>query len=202
LCGLLGAGGLTMAAVRALRPVGADVGMTQVVRAVLDDDVPQGGNPRGDLTMAVFTDYNCSACRIAHPEMMAAVEADGGVRLRYFDWPIFGDASREAARFAIAADRQGLYPQVHAALLSGGRADAGMARAALEAAGGDAALQAQTVQDDAARIEGRLSRNAFHAFSLGLGGTPGHLIGPVLVRGAVGAWDFGRAFAQARSASA
>jgi protein-disulfide isomerase len=168
---------------------------------VLAEARPTAGNPDGDVTLAVFTDYNCGACRKAHPAMMEAVAADGGVRLRFFDWPIFGDASRAAARAAIAADVQGLYAQVHGMLMGAGAADGAAAEAAVQAAGGDVAMLRQTLADEAGRIEGALSRNAFHAFSLGLGGTPGHLIGPILVRGAVSAGTFGRAIRQARAAA-
>jgi len=197
--GFLGAGGLGMLALRALRPVGMEVGLTPVVRAALAEVRPIAGNPRGDVTLAVFTDYNCAACRTAHPDMMEAVTADGGVVVRHFDWPIFGDASREAARTAVAADRQGLYPPVHAALMQGGRADGPAAETALEAAGGDVGLLRRTLAAEGALIDGLLARNAFHAFSLGLGGTPGHLVGPILVRGAVPVRDFRRAIRQARA---
>ncbi|MBS3961403.1 MAG: thioredoxin domain-containing protein [Sandarakinorhabdus sp.] len=199
--GFLGAGGLGMLAVRNMRPVGVEVGKTPVVRAVLAEERPLAGNPLGDVTLAVFTDYNCAACRRAHPAMMEAVTADGGVLVRHFDWPIFGEASRAAARAAVAADAQGLYPAVHAALMQGGRADETAAEAALKKAGGDPDLLRRTLADEGARIEGLLARNAFHAFSLGLGGTPGHLVGPVLVRGAVPARDFRRAIRRARELS-
>lgn len=197
--GLLGAGGAGMVAIRALRPVGVEVGRTPVTSAVLADPAPTGGNPDGDVTLAVFTDYNCPACRRAHPEMLAAVAADGGVRLLYLDWPIFGPDSEDSARAAIASDAQGLYPQVHSRLMQGGRSDAGAAEAAVEAAGGTVAKLHETLTRDRTRIDGRLTRHAFLAFSLGLQGTPGHLVGTVLVQGAVSERDFGRAIRRARA---
>lgn len=199
--GLLGAGGLGMGLVRTFRPVGADLGMTAVVRAVLAEARPVAGNPEGNLTLAVFTDYNCAACRKAHPAMMEAVAADGMVAVHHFDWPIFGADSRAAARAAVACDEQGQYAAVHGALMRGGRADGAAAEAALAAAGGDVQLLRETLARNGAHIDGLLARNAFHAFSLGLGGTPGHLIGPVLLRGAAPARDFRRAFARARAFS-
>ncbi len=198
--GLLGAGALAGVAARRLEPVGIETGWTPVVRAAHAEPVPTAGNPAGDVRLSVFTDYNCPACRKAHGPMMEAAEADGGVVIAFHDWPVFGDASRAAARAAIAADEQGLYLPVHAALMAGGRADAGAAEAALEAAGGDVSRLRQTLEREAARIDGQLSRSAFHAFALGLGGTPGHLIGPILVRGTVSERDFGRAIRRARKA--
>jgi protein-disulfide isomerase len=198
LAGMLGAGGAVLLATRALRPVGEPLAPSPTLEAAFTEVRPEAGAPRADLVMLVFTDYNCGACRKAHPEMMAAVEADGAVRLRFLDWPIFGDDSRSAARAAIAAAGQGLYPEVHAQLMQGGRADGAAAETAVTAAGGSADLLRATLARDSAAIEGQLARNAFHAFSLGLGGTPAHLAGRLLLRGTATEREFRRAFAQAR----
>jgi protein-disulfide isomerase len=199
--GLLGAGGLALLAARAARPVGIEAGLTPVVRAARAEPGPEAGNPEGDLLFLVFTDFNCGACRRAHPEMMAAVAADGGVRLRFLDWPIFGADSKAAARIAIAADAQGLYLPVHAALMAGPRADAAAAEAALAAAGGDVARLRQTLANEGAAIDARLARHRAHAFALGLGGTPGHLVGTLLVRGGQSQRVFARAIRQARESA-
>jgi protein-disulfide isomerase len=198
LAGLLGAGGAFLLASRAFRPVGDPLGPSPTLEAAFAEVRPEGGARSGDLVMLVFTDYNCGACRIAHTDMMAAVEADGAVRLRFLDWPVFGDDSRAAARGAIASAAQGLYLKVHAQLMQGGRADGAAAEAAVEAAGGSIARLHATLARDGAAIEGQLARNAFHAFSLGLGGTPGHVIGRLLLRGAASEREFRRAFARSR----
>ena len=198
--GMLGAGALGMALFRRAQPVGIVVAESPVLAAARAEPGPEAGNPNGDVTMLVFSDFNCGACRIAHPDMLQAVAADGHVKLRYLDWPIFGDDSRAAARGAIAAAAQGLYQPVHTALMQGGRADGAAAEAALEAAGGDVARLRATLETDGARIDGQISRNTHHAFALGLGGTPGHLIDRVLVRGAVSTADFRRAIERARKA--
>lgn len=197
--GLLGAAGLGAALMRRAQPVGTVLEQTPVVRQAMSATGPEAGNAGGDITLILFTDYNCGACRVAHPAMMAAVEQDGGVKLRFLDWPIFGDDSRAAARIALAAEPQGLYPRLHAALMQGGRADARSAEAALAELGGDVAAMQAVLSREGPRIDGQLSRNAVHAFGLGLGGTPGHLIGRVLVRGAVPERDFRRAIDRARA---
>jgi protein-disulfide isomerase len=196
--GLLGMGGAALLAARLSKPVGVDAGLTPVVRAAQAEPGPEAGNPQGDVLFLAFSDFNCGACRTAHPAMMAAVEADGGVRLRFLDWPIFGNESREAARAAIAADAQGKYLAVHSALMAGGRADAERAEAALAAAGGDVKALRATLAATGGQIDEQLARHRLHAFALGLGGTPGHLVGTVLVRGAVSERDFGRAIRRAR----
>lgn len=188
-------------ALRRTRPVGTLLPDSPVVAAALAQAAPAAGNPDGDLPMLLFSDFNCAVCRTTHRDLMQAVATDGNVRLKFLDWPIFGADSHAAARIAIAADAQGLYLPVHDRLMAGGRADAGTARSAVAAAGGDLGWLDQTLRDSGARIEGRLSRNAVHAFGLGLPGTPGFLVGRVRVLGRTSAREFRRAFAQARRAA-
>jgi protein-disulfide isomerase len=199
LAAMLGAGGAALIAVRTTRPVGIVLEPSPVLDAAWAEQRPETGPADADLKLLVFTDYNCGACRMAHPDMMAAARADGRVSIRFFDWPIFGDDSRAAALGALAAARQGLYLPVHSGLMAGGRADGQSAEAALEAAGGNVAAYREALAQRSPEFEGQLARNAFHAFALGLGGTPGHLIGRVLVRGAVPERGFRRAFEQARA---
>lgn len=198
--GFLAAGAAASIAVRRSRPPGTIAGWTPVVKAAHAEPAPVAGNPAGDLSLLLFTDFNCGACRRAHGPMMAAIEADGGVQLKFLDWPIFGADSRAAALVAQAADAQGLTAAVHAAMMTGARADGARAEAALVAAGGDAEALRATLADEAPRLVARLSRYAFHAFSLGLAGTPGHLIGPLLLAGAADERGFRRAFERAREA--
>lgn len=197
--GLLAAGAGGAYAVRRLRPPGTLAGWTPVVRAAHAEPAPVGGNPDGDLSVLLFTDFNCGACRLAHGPLMAAIAADGGVRLAFMDWPIFGADSRAAALVAQAADTQGLTAAVHAAMMQGPRADGPGAEAALVAAGGDLPALRAVLADDTPKLMARLSRYAFHAFSLGLPGTPGHLVGPLLLPGAQDERGFRRAFERARS---
>ncbi len=199
LAGLVGAAGAATLVVRTSRPAWTHLPLSPTLAAALAQEGPEAGNPGGDLLVLVFTDYNCPACRRAHPHMMAAVRADTGVRLRFLDWPVLGADSRAAARAALAADAQGLYLPVHTALMQGGRADRLAAEAALVEAGGNLAALRSTLKAQGPAIEGRLSRNAFQAFSLGLKGTPSHLAGRLLIEGAATERTFRRAFTAARA---
>src|SRR3546814_14851423 len=60
-----------------------------------------------DLTLVVFTDYQCPFCRQMHPRLTALAKEDGNVRIVFKDWAIFGEPSVEAARRALAARYQG-----------------------------------------------------------------------------------------------
>lgn len=198
LAGLLGAAGGGLVIARALRKPWTELPPSPTVEAAISEAGPETGNRQGDVTLVVFTDFNCPACRRAHPEMMAAVKADGGVRLLFRDWPVFGADSRAAARVALAAGAQGLYVPVHTRLMQGGRADAKAAEAALVATGGDLSKLRTTLAAEGPAIDGQLSRNAFHAFSLGLKGTPSHLVGRLLLEGAASEATFRRAMEAAR----
>lgn len=58
-------------------------------------------------TVAEFFDYNCVHCRNTLPAFKAFYEMHrGDTRFAFIDFPIFGAASNEAARAAVAARRQ------------------------------------------------------------------------------------------------
>lgn len=61
-----------------------------------------GGNPDGDITLVEFLDYRCGYCRRAHPEVAKLLNSDGNIRLIVKEFPILGDQSVLASRFAIA----------------------------------------------------------------------------------------------------
>ena len=61
-----------------------------------------GGNPEGDITVVEFIDYRCGYCRKAHTEVGQLIESDGDIRYIVKEFPILGDQSVIAARFAIA----------------------------------------------------------------------------------------------------
>jgi len=62
----------------------------------------EGGNPDGDITLVEFIDYRCGYCRKAHGEVAELVETDGNIRIIVKEFPILGEASVLASRFAIA----------------------------------------------------------------------------------------------------
>ncbi|MBA2920262.1 thioredoxin domain-containing protein [Sphingomonas sp. MAH-20] len=199
LAALVTGGTLVTTLLRMNRPIGVNVSGVPSADAVRSDrSSPLRNNPAADLSLIVFTDYRCPACRAAHPAMERAVAKDGRVRIIYKDWPIFGPLSERAAQVAIASDLQHIYPLVHDRLMTERANDDDALRAAVEGASGDwNRLQADLARDRS-RIAAQLARNSWQAFTLGLGGTPGYLIGPILVRGALNEREFRRAFREAR----
>ena len=61
-----------------------------------------GGNPDGDITLVEFLDYRCGFCKRAHGEVAKLLEADGNIRLIVKEFPILGEQSLLASRFAVA----------------------------------------------------------------------------------------------------
>ena len=61
-----------------------------------------GGNPDGDITLVEFLDYRCGFCKRAHGEVAKLLESDGNIRLIVKEFPILGEQSLLASRFAVA----------------------------------------------------------------------------------------------------
>ncbi len=76
------------------------------------------GNPKGNVTMVEFMDYNCGWCKKSVKEVQALVEQDKNVRVVLKEFPIFGAGSEYAAKAAMAAVKQGKYWQLHQALFA------------------------------------------------------------------------------------
>jgi protein-disulfide isomerase len=159
---------------------------------------PVGGNPAGDVTVLVFSDYACSICRISDPELEQAAKADGAVRIVYRPWPVFGPPSERAARIALASAPQGVFPEVNARLLEGRGLSEADLRRAVEDAGGDFVRAEQELAVSLEAIDAQLSANHKAAFRLSLKGTPAYLVGPYLLRGKANSRMFTRAFELAR----
>ena len=71
--------------------------------AIFDDGYSfVGGNPDGDITLVEFLDYKCGYCKRAHGEVAKLLESDGNIRLIVKEFPILGEQSLLASRFAIS----------------------------------------------------------------------------------------------------
>lgn len=145
-----------------------------------DPEAPETGNPKGDVTIVDFTDYNCPFCKKAEPDLLRAVNEDGKVRLVYKDWPILTKASVYGAHLALAAKYQGKYDVAHHALMSipGAKIPEARMLEAVQASGVDMNRLNADLNTNSAQISALLQRNLDQANALGLQGTPTYLIGP------------------------
>lgn len=175
---------------------------TPVIARVLDDRAsPRIGARAPDVIVVVFTDYQCPVCKRTDIALDRLVSDDPGVQVIYKDWPILGPASVEAAQVALAARMQGRYVATHRGLMAhGGRLDSAAIRKVAEQAGVDWTRLDADRRANAKVIETMLARNGGQAWSLGLAGSPGYLVGPYLIQGGLDDRALRRAVARARKA--
>jgi protein-disulfide isomerase len=156
----------------------------------------EAGNPKGDVTIVEFTDYNCGFCRASVPDVQRLLKSDGHIRLVYRELPILSQSSRDAALWALAAARQGKHKAFHDALFAGGRADAANIEAAARKAGLDiAAARAFAASPQASQ---EIERNLAFMQQIGFNGTPTFIIGDQILEGALGYEALKRAVEKAR----
>ncbi|MEO0772012.1 MAG: DsbA family protein [Pseudomonadota bacterium] len=101
----------------------ADEGLVSIHADELFNDTHSwvGGNPEGDITLVEFIDYRCGFCRRAAPDVEELVSSDGNIRIIVKEFPILGEQSLTASRFAISALQTAgddAYKAVHDALLA------------------------------------------------------------------------------------
>lgn len=147
-------------------------------------DTPVLGNPDGDVTLVEFLDYNCGYCRRVFPDVMALADSDGEVRILMKEFPILGPGSQYASQAALAARKQGLYTELHIALMN---ANGQLNENSVLAIARDIGLDVERLREDMndPAIEAVLQRNHTLARRLGINGTPGFIVGEEIVRGAV-----------------
>jgi len=156
------------------------------VEALLfDPAAPTGGNPKGDVTIVTFFDYNCGYCKKASPALSKLVKDDGNIRLVYKDWPILAETSVVGAQMALAAKYQGKYEAAHKALMELRGLSSANIGAALKDAGIDTARLSADLKSKGPEIAALMKRNHDQANALELPGTPVYLIGPYKVAAAL-----------------
>ena len=144
-----------------------------------------GGNPDGDLTIVEFIDYRCGYCRSIAPQVDKVVAEDGNIRLILKEFPILGQESDLASRYAIAVKQLAggdSYKTVHDKLyemrgavtiesLNGLSQELGL--------DADAIVQRMNTEEVSAEIR----KNRQLAEKMQIMGTPTFVIGPELLRG-------------------
>ncbi|WP_241491943.1 DsbA family protein [Sphingomonas endophytica] len=150
------------------------------------------GNPKGDVTLVEYYDYNCGFCRASLPTIEKLVAADKNLRVVFKELPVLADSSRTAARASLTAAAQGRFKAFHDALYAAGPvSDATIAQAA-RASGVDLAKAP-------ADIDAVIRDNLETAAKLGVTGTPAWVVGDQLLSGALPLDRLQEAVAKARA---
>ncbi len=146
------------------------------------------GNPKGNVTLVEFFDYNCGFCKRAMNDKIALIERDPNLKVVLKELPVLGAPSVEAARVAIAVRMQDetgkKYLEFHRNLLAQRRADRETALAVAR----DLMMDMPRIERDLGSDEVRLSleETSRLARALGISGTPSYVVGERVVAGAVG----------------
>jgi len=165
-----------------------------------DPEIPALGNPKGNLTVVEYFDYQCPYCKKMAPELAQLVREDGNIRLVLKDWPVFGAISTAAAELALAAKYQGKYAQAHDALIGADtKLTAARISELLAEAGVDVSLATNDLKAHQKTIDDLLARNDAQAQAFGFRGTPGFIVGTFRVPGVVEMKVFKQIVADART---
>jgi protein-disulfide isomerase len=133
------------------------------------------GNPKGDVTIVEFFDYNCGWCKKSVTEMQSLVGTDKKIRVVMKEFPIFGEGSEYAAKAALASVKQGKYWQFHQALFAApSKVTPQVVDQIAQEQGLDLAKLKSDMKDPA--ILATMQKNQLLAQSLAINGTPGFVI--------------------------
>ena len=148
-----------------------------------DPDSPVAGNPKGDVTIVVFFDYDCGYCKLTLPRLQTLLSKDHSIKLVYKEYPILGPQSQVAAQAALAAYRQGKYDAFHNGLLQSEQSSDDAIKRVSDRLG----LNYATLQKDMAdpKLNEALARNLRLASALDINGTPAFIVGQQIIPGAI-----------------
>ncbi len=156
------------------------------------------GNPKGDVTLTEFFDYNCGYCRASVADVARLLKEDKQLRVVYRELPVLGAQSDAAALVSLALARNA--PQWHAfhnaVYATGGAEDKQLTIAAHEAG----LIRPVSTATKATDLRFEINANLTLAQQLRITGTPSWVIGNKLLSGAVGYDDLKAAIAEARAA--
>ena len=144
-----------------------------------------GGNPDGDLTIVEFIDYRCGYCRRVAPEVDEVVAKDGNIKLILKEFPILGQESDLASRYAIAVKQLAggdAYKTVHDKLYAMRGA---VTIESLNAISNELGLDADAIVQrmNTEEVSAEIRKNRQLAEKMQIMGTPTFVIGPELLRG-------------------
>ena len=143
-----------------------------IFRSNLD---PVVGNPKGNVVMVEFMDYNCGWCKRSVGEVTQLLKTDKDIKVLFKEFPIFGPDSEYAAKAALAANRQGKYWELHKALYAvEGHVNAAVVDDVATRLGVDLARMKKDMEDPV--ITKQIDNNHGLGQLLALTGTPAFII--------------------------
>lgn len=143
------------------------------------------GNPKGDVTLVEFFDYNCGFCKRALGDIDKLLHADPGLRLVIKEFPVLGRGSVEASQISAQLITHPRFSEFHNKLLAEkSPADKKSALAVAQSLGLDAKALEAGMGSPATRAV--IEESFSLADALSLNGTPTFILGNEVIVGAVG----------------
>jgi protein-disulfide isomerase len=140
------------------------------------------GNPKGDVTIVEFMDYNCGWCKKSMGEIAGLLKSDPNLKVVFKEFPIFGEHSEYAAKAALAANKQGKYWELHQAMFSHeGQVTKDVVDQLAEANGLDVAKMKADIESP--DLNNKIAANLELGKSLAINGTPAFVIDAKVVGG-------------------
>lgn len=164
-------------------------------------DLPMAGNPKGDVTVVEFFDFNCGYCKRAYADIKTLISEDANVRVVFQEMPILSPASNTMAQIAYAAHKQGKYFEMHGALMDyqGPQTPEDFLALAKSVGVDTAKIEADAASET---TKADIDKATKIARDLGIRGTPGFVIGDVIYPGYIGLEGLKSAIAETRAANA
>jgi len=157
------------------------------------------GNPKGNVTLVEFFDYNCGYCRRSFGDITALIKSDPNLKIVLKELPILSKGSGEAARVSVAVRMQdpSKFMAFHTALMNAkGEVNGEQALAAAKIAG----FNMERINKDMNSPEATATLNEVVtlAKALAINGTPAFVLGDEVIPGAIPGAQLAEAIAQVR----
>ena len=152
--------------------------MPEVLREAIERQPfsPVMGNPKGNITLTEFFDYNCPICREVPPLLQKLVAEDKDLRIVLREWPVLRPESEVIAQISLATLKQDKYWQFHYKMLQSQR---GSGEQAAMAIAKEIGLDLQKLKRDmeSEEVMGHIYQSLDLGDHMGLTGTPTFIAG-------------------------
>ncbi|MBS0359062.1 MAG: DsbA family protein [Proteobacteria bacterium] len=153
----------------------ADKAIKENRSQLTDSGSPVIGNPKGNVSVVEFFDYQCVHCKKMSPIVAKLTDKDGNLKVVMKQLPIFGENSEFAAKAALAAEKQGKFKAFHEALMAQSEP---LTQESVMKIAQSVGLNVDQLKKDmnGSSVQDQLKQNLDLAKKLGLMGTPAFVV--------------------------
>jgi protein-disulfide isomerase len=133
------------------------------------------GNEKGAITIVEFLDYQCPHCKEMDPIIKKLIESNHELRIVVVPLPFMGPASAYASKAALAAEKEGVFPKFHDALMQNSGT---LTNDKILEIAKSVGLDSSKLQNEMEAFNTPINDNKQFAKSIGIIGTPAFIIIP------------------------